>query len=142
MELHYKVFRWAKTQKKSPTIQSTYDSCAGLRYHFLEILSMYDSAKKNTSWTQYIRVIYNKLVNIYIPLLDKTIIQKSPGTVLRMNYDCYTKNEELIAFKKNCLKLKKKCEESTINYYNYLPGSILPLNIRTKIINYISPVPM
>lgn len=140
MAHNVKVIQWG-IPTKSPTIESAYNSSADLRRHFLEILRLYDVAEKDKFWTEYIRVIYIKLVKSYIPLLNKTIIQKT-AIARNMTYDCYLKNEQLIAFKKNCLKLKKKCEESTIEYYNYLPGKKLPLYIRTKIINYISPVPI
>tara|TARA_Y200000002_G_scaffold182699_1_gene150770 strand:- start:34563 stop:35033 length:471 start_codon:yes stop_codon:yes gene_type:complete len=48
----------------------------------------------------------------------------------------------LYKFKKNLLKLKKKCEDLFIQQYKCLPGALLPLDVRNHIISFISPYPI
>ena len=45
-------------------------------------------------------------------------------------------------FQKNLKKVKKLCENSSISYYNFLPGYKVPLEIRSHIVSFISPVHM
>mgnify|MGYP006089565011 CR=1 FL=1 len=121
---------------------SVYEKCRGTRPYILKVLRLYDNLEKEIAWSDFIRVLYVKSIKDFIPVLNKEIPRYKrsikwyggKNNKLRLNY--------LINFKNNLLNIKKKCENSTIMYYNYLPGNKLPLEVRSKIISFISPVPM
>ena len=131
---------YSKMNKKSAS--TVYEKCSIIRPYILKILRFYSDLEKEMIWCEFIQVLYIKSIKGFLPVLNEEInrYERSikwyggKNNKLRLNY--------LIKFKKNLLKIKKNCENSTIDYYNYLPGNKLPLEVRSKIISFISPVPM
>tara|TARA_B100000795_G_scaffold257332_1_gene230482 strand:+ start:73 stop:606 length:534 start_codon:yes stop_codon:yes gene_type:complete len=138
-----------KSSKKTfQTLQNnqshtTYWKCRAARPLILKILRHFHDLEKEFAWNELLQVTYMKATKEFLPILDN-VINKSdmylkPYTTYRRWVD---EVKYLNIFKKNLLKIKKKSEDTTIAYYNYLPGSKLPLDIRTKIVSFISLVPM
>ena len=121
-----------KMQKASNGCQSTYDKCRAARPFILNILRHYNDLEGDIKWSVFLRVAYTKATSEFIPVLDLRIseLDRLESSQREGNY--------LKKFRKNLLKLKKKCEDSSIDYYNYLPGYKLPLDVRTHIIGFIS----
>lgn len=130
----------SKMNKRLETDVKCYQKCRSTRPFILNILRIFNDLEKEFAWSAFIQVLYVKSTKDFLPALDKEIIKIAFALLNTHN------NENILSylnkFKKNLLKIKKKCEDSTIMYYNYLPGNKLPLEIRTKIISFISPVPI
>jgi len=104
----------------------------------------------SNSCCELIQVLYIKSIEEIIPNLNKATfkyelsiaaaniitknVRRSNRLVIELKY--------INKYRNNLLKFKKKCEDKTISYYNYLPGNTLSLDIRSKIISFISSVPM
>tara|TARA_B110001450_G_C17457630_1_gene414770 strand:+ start:28 stop:468 length:441 start_codon:yes stop_codon:yes gene_type:complete len=132
-----------KSQKKankilhSSQVFITHKMSRALRPFILNILRNFTNLEKDIQFCQFMQSIYITTTKKYIPILNVEII----------DYDMYSKchggvfivhTKYIRKLIKNLLNLRKKCEDSTIAYYNYLPGNKLPLEIRRKIISYIS----
>ena len=134
-----------KSQKATNGNQSMYDKCRAIRPFILNILRHFDDLEGDIKWSEFLRVAYTKATRDFLPALDAEISELEE---LSQIWYCETGTVEqwvpqqtnyLKKFRKNLLKLKKKCEDSSIGYYNYLPGYKLPLEIRRHIIGFISP---
>tara|TARA_B100000795_G_scaffold195426_1_gene149594 strand:+ start:1285 stop:1752 length:468 start_codon:yes stop_codon:yes gene_type:complete len=148
--LHFEILK--KTKKTTNALNdkciTTYGKCRAVRPLILKILKKFNNLEEKIQWSGFIRVVYNKLIKDFLPVVDKEILEledaASKGIILHTywNGEKYIQENYLKKFKKNLLKLKKRCEDYTINYYNYLPGNKLPLDVRSNIISFISLVPM
>jgi hypothetical protein len=127
---------------------TTYGKCRAVRPLILKILKYFNNLEGEIACSDFILVVYNKLIKDFLPVVDKEILKlenyAAVGIILHTywNGKKYIQENYLKKFKKNLLKLKKRCEDYTINYYNYLPGNKLPLDVRSNIISFISLVPM
>jgi hypothetical protein len=121
-----------RLQKATNGCYSTYDKCRATRPFILTILRNYDDLEGDIEWSVFLRVAYTKATSDFLPVLDVRISELD-GLGSSQREGNYLKK-----FRKNLLKLKKKCEDSSIDYYNYLPGNKLPLDVRTHIIGFIS----
>tara|TARA_B100000795_G_C22764980_1_gene425298 strand:- start:55 stop:519 length:465 start_codon:yes stop_codon:yes gene_type:complete len=95
----------------------------------------FDTLDKDCGFTRYMRTVYIKINTFLIEIESyNAILNIRCLSVKHLNY--------LQLFRNNLLKLKKKCEDSSIMNYNGLPGGKLPLDIRRIIVSYISIAPM
>ena len=129
----------SKTQKLLSTnkCRTIHSRSLVVRPFILKILRHYDNLEMNAVWCKFLQVSYIKASKEFIPVLNKRIFSLKDlmtSTKKRNNEMKY-----LLMFKNNLLRLKKKCEDSTINYFNYLPGKKIPLEIRSHIVSFISP---
>ena len=129
-----------KMQKAIASCTKHYDRCRASRPFFLNVLRHYDDLEGDVKWSQFLRVAYFKVTKEFIPELDTEISKlKELSYPLNPNAEFVRCNSAYLKkFRKNLLKLKKKCEDSSIGYYNYLPGYKLPLDVRSHIIGFIS----
>jgi hypothetical protein len=133
---------YSKMNKNLDKNTECYQKCRSTRPFILKVLRFFNDIEKEIAWSRFIQVLYVKTVNDFLPVLNEEInrykmantMWSGPKTKHILNY--------LYKFKNNLLNIKKKCEDSTIVYYNYLPGNKLPIELRTKIISFISPVPI
>jgi len=130
---------YSNMNKKSAS--SVYEKCSIVRPYILKILRLYSDLEKEMIWCEFIQVLYVKSIKGFLPVLNEEINRYKSFKWYGGGNKKHDLNY-LIKFKKNLLKIKKKCENSTIDYYNYLPGNKLPLDVRSKIISFISPVPI
>ena len=112
--------------KKNILGKSQSEKCRAMRPYILKLLRLFDDLEKDFSWNELIQVAYIKITMEFLP---EIVHCKQQGGYIKK-------------FEKNLRKFKKICEDTTIHYYNYLPGNKLPLDVRSKIISFISPVPM
>jgi hypothetical protein len=105
---------------------TTSEKCRAMRPYILKLLRLFDDLEKDSAWNELIQVAYIKTTMEFLPEL---VHLKQQGGYIKK-------------FENNLLKFKKICEDTSIHYYNYLPGNKLPLDVRSKIISFISPVPM
>ena len=111
--------------KKNILGKSKSEKCRAMRPFILKLLRLFDDLEKDFAWNELIQVAYIKITMEFLPeVVD------------------WGQNDYIKKFEKNLRKFKKICEDTTIGYYNYLPGNKLPLDVRSKIISFISPVPM
>ena len=111
--------------KKMILGKSKSKKCRAVRPFILKLLRLFDDLEKDFAWNELIQVAYIKITMEFLPeVVD------------------WGQNDYIKKFEKNLRKFKKICEDTTIGYYNYLPGNKLPLDVRSKIISFISPVPM
>lgn len=130
----------SKSQNKSIEMETkcktTYDKCRATRPFILNILRYFDDMECDIRWSNFLRVANNKTTKEFLPVLNSEIALLENLVPFSKKYQI--QSNYIKKFRKNILKLKKKCEQSTIHYYNYLPGNILPLDIRSHIISFIS----
>ena len=137
---HYK---WGKKMGNTGC-QTTYEKCRATRPFILTILRHFDDLEGDMKWSKFLRVAYTKATIDFLPELDAEISELEELSRIWYNetggVEQWVPNQTnyLKKFRKNLLKLKKKCEDSSIDYYNYLPGYKLPLDVRTHIIGFIS----
>lgn len=115
-----------KTGQLLESAHTLYEKVKAVRPLFLKFLRLYEDMEKDFAWNELIQVAYIKTTMEFLPEV----------------VDLKQQNNYIKKFEKNLLKFKKICEDTTISYYNYLPGNKLPLDVRSKIISFISPVPM
>lgn len=131
----------SKSQRKAFTKQnqnsSKYEKCRAMRPLILKILRRYDEMEADIEWSIFLQMVYKKISENFIPNLTQIIDEHPSGYP---GYDSEIKY--LQKFQKNLLDLKKRAENSTIQYYNFLPGYKIPLDIRNHIIGFISPLYM
>ena len=125
-----------KMTRKIKNTNTTYGKCRSTRPFILKILRHFDDMESDIRWSDFLKVAYNKVTTDFLPVLNTEITVLEDTVSFSEKYQ-YQVNY-LKKFKKNILKLKKKCEETTIDYYNYLPGYKIPLDIRSHIIGFIS----
>lgn len=131
---------YSRMNKKSAV--TVYEKCCIVRPYILKILRLFTYLEKEIVWSEFIQVLYVKSIKGFLPVLNEEINRYKKSIKWYGGENNKHDLNYLIKFKKNLLKIKKKCENSTIDYYNYLPGNKLPLDVRSKIISFISPVPM
>lgn len=107
---------------------TTPEKCRAMRPYILKLLRLFDDMEKDFAWNELIQVAYIKITIEFLPEV--------------VDWKRKQQNDYIKKFKNNLMKFKKICEDTTIGYYNYLPGNKLPLDVRSKIISFISPVPM
>ena len=151
----YKQFELALS--RYPSSGTFYQKSKCFRPSFLNILRNFDSLGKEYDWTIFICAAYKNMVNQLLPAINKEIneyvhldcVKPSEFTVSttqddkNITYLSYKLEAEMLYMKKfrnNILTFKKKCQDLSINYYNYLPGSQLPMDIRSHIVSFISPI--
>jgi len=110
-----------------------------IRPLILKVIRFYPDLKNTPKYTEYLQVSYNKC-NDWIVKIDPEIerLEKAASWSSKYQYQA----DYLKKFLKNLKNLKKLCEDSSISYYNSLPGYKVPLEIRTHIISFISQVPL
>ena len=124
---HLKSIQKSNNKLKKMMIgKSKSGKCRAMRPFILKLLRLFDDLEKDFAWNELIQVAYIKTTMEFLPEVVDWKQQRG-----------YIKK-----FEKNLRKFKKICEDTTIHYYNYLPGNKLPLDVRSKIISFISPVPM
>jgi len=127
------------------SIKTVYKNSRAIRPLMLKVIKFYPYLKNTAKYTEYLQVTYNKcndwieridseIISLESPRSEHCIIVRSSPFIYRANY--------LKKFLKNLKNLKKLCEESSISYYNSLPGNKIPLEIRSHIVSFISPVNM
>ena len=123
----------------------TYSKAA--RPFILKILKNF-TCLSNSCW-ETIQVLYIQSIKEIIPNLNKATFKYELSIAAANSTKNVPRSNRLVIelkyinkYRNNLLKFKKKCEDKTISYYNYLPGNTLPLDIRSKIISFISSVPM
>ena len=126
--------------EKSTT--SVYEKCRVVRPYVLKVLRLFTDLEKEMAWSEFIQVLYVKSIKDFLPVLNEEINKYKKSIKWYGGKNNKRRLKYLNIFKKNLLNVKKKCEDSTIAYYNYLPGNKLPLDVRSKIISFISPVPI
>ena len=124
-----------------------YTCSKAVRPFILKILKNFTCL--SNSCCELIQVLYIKSIKEMIPDLNKGTIAYEISIAAANSTNNVCRSNRLVIelkyinkFINNLLKFKKKCEDKTISYYNYLPGNTLPLDIRSKIISFISSVPM
>ena len=118
-------------------------SCA-IRPLMLKVIKFYPCLKNSHKYTEYLQITYNKC-NDWIRSIDSEIISlesRSSDLMFVLARPFVYQANYLKKFRKNLKKIKKLCEDSSISYYNSLPGHKIPLEIRTHIISFISQVPL
>ena len=127
-----------------------------LRPSFLNILRNFEELGEDYDWCIFMHTLYTKIIIEFLPALIKEINDyvhldrmNSLEDELIFNQDIWTLSWRLELecrymkkFRNNILSFKKKCEDLTIEYYYYLPGNKLPLDIRSHIVSFISPIPL
>jgi hypothetical protein len=128
-----KQYKILKIQKQKH--QTLYFQTTTVRPLLLLINREFTTLDKDCEFTGYMRTLYGKLNEFLIEM------GRYDGI---LNVRCLSQKQlnYLKLFKNNLLKLKKKCEDSSIMNYNTLPGCKLPLDIRRIIVSYISIAPM
>lgn len=121
-------------------VSSVFKNSCAIRPLMLKVIRFYPHLKNTVKYTEYLQVSYNKSKD-WIMKIDREIISleewRSETGVRKTREINYLKK-----FRKNLKKIKKLCEDSSISYYNSLPGNKIPLEIRTHIISFISQVPL
>ena len=146
MTTHGKILKKShdKMQKTMAFCTKHFDKCRATRPFILNILRHFDDLEGDIKWSEFLRVAYTKATRDFLPVLDAEISELEE--LSRIWYEEAGRVEQWVPnqtnylkkFRKNLLKLKKKCEDSSIDYYNYLPGYKLPLDVRRHIIGFIS----
>ena len=119
-----------------------YERCKALRPFILKLLRLFHVIEKDILWGIFIQIVYKKITMDFLPVLKKKLGNYRHHQLLH-KFSSYPKNHNILylrKFEKNLLKLKKKCEDSSLKYYNYLPGEKLPLEVRSHIVSFISPI--
>jgi hypothetical protein len=121
-------------QKMTSTIGGDcYERCKAMRPLILKLLRLFHAIEKDILWGIFIQGVYKKITMDFLPVLKKKLANNS--SYPEIHNIVYLKK-----FEKNLLKLKKKCEDASLKYYNYLPGEKLPLEVRSHIVSFISPI--
>ena len=128
-----KQYKILKIQKQNN--QTLYFQTTTVRPLLLLINREFTTLDKDCEFTGYMRTFYGKLNEFLIEM------GRYDGI---LNVRCLSQKQlnYLKLFKNNLLKLKKKCEDSSIMNYNAFPGCKLPLDVRRIIVSYISIAPM
>jgi hypothetical protein len=162
MTTHGKILKksYDKMQKAINSFDTHFDKCRATRPFILKILRHFDDLEGDIQWSEFLRIAYFKVTKEFKPELDAKISEleelshypttsvptTNPAMAVHWGWHdeirgvsiIQYKSDYLKKFRKNLLKLKKKCEDSSIDYYNYLPGYKLPLDVRRHIIGFIS----
>jgi len=136
-----------------------------LRPSILNILRNFEELGEDYDWCIFMHTLYTKIIIEFLPALIKEIndyvhldrlesIGRFHNTLVvggasKFDQDIWTLSwrlemecDYMKKFRNNILSFKKKCEDLTIEYYYYLPGNKLPLDIRSYIVSFISPIPL
>jgi len=125
--------------KASDRYPNVFKNACAVRPLILKVLRFYPDLKKTPKYTEYLQVTYNKCKD-WIVKIGPEIERLESAAAWSPVYQHQA--EYLKKFQKNLKKIKKLCEESSISYYNSLPGYKVPLEIRGHIVGFISQAPM
>ena len=132
-----------KSHKKSEMMmgmrQSIYEKARAIRPLILKVLRLYPDLKNTPIYTEYLQVSYNKSKEWIVEIGPEIERLEKYAALFSL---CQYQANYLKKFQKNLKKIKKLCEETSISYYNFLPGYKVPLEIRGHIVGFISPVPL
>ena len=128
-----------KTERDIIDDATIYENSRAVRPLILKVLRFYPQLMKSSLYNCYIQSTYNKS-NEMIGKIGPEIERLEKYASWSSDYQ-YQANY-LKKFRKNLKKVKKLCEETSISYYNFLPGYKVPLEIRGHIVSFISQVPL
>jgi len=126
------------------SIKTVYKNSRAIRPLMLKVIKFYPCLKNSHKYTEYLQITYNKC-NDWIRRIDSEIISlesRSSDLLFVLGRPFVYQANYLKKFLKNLKNLKKLCEESSISYYNSLPGNKIPLDVRSHIVGFISQVPL
>ena len=133
--IHFQSVSNTQSKMTSTIGGNCYERCKLTRPLILKLLRLFHSIEKDILWGIYLHAVYKKITMDFIPVLKEKLVNNS-------SYPEIQQIVYLKIFEKNLLKLKKMCEDSSLEYYNYLPGEKLPLEVRSHIVSFISPAPI
>lgn len=128
-----------KAERDMIDSETIYENSRAVRPLILKVLRFYPKLMESSLYNYYIQTTYNKS-NEMIGKIGPEIERLEKYASWSSDYQ-YQANY-LKKFQKNLKKVKKLCEETSISYYNFLPGYKVPLEIRSHIVSFISPVHM
>lgn len=128
-----------KTERDMIDSETIYENSRAVRPLILKVLRFYPHLMESSLYNCYIQSTYNKS-NEMIGKIGPEIERLEKYASWSSDYQ-YQANY-LKKFRKNLKKVKKLCEETSISYYNFLPGYKVPLEIRGHIVSFISQVPL
>ena len=107
-----------------------YGKVRAVRPLVLKILRLYNDLKNEHEYSQYLQAAYDKAKEM-METVDAEI------DVLEAASAPAHQGEYLKKFKKNLEKIRKLCQDSSIQYYAMLPDN-MPIDVRTYCVKFIS----
>lgn len=138
--LNKKIVKSLKKYEKNKG-KSCYKDSKLIRPILLNVLRHYDTIQDTFKYNTFLKVCYLKCLE-FIPSMARCILKMEGYDNIEYGINYNIELNYLKIIRKNLEKIKKKCEKTSLSYYNLLPGDKLPLDIRNIIVSFISIAPI
>ena len=117
---------WSKTEKMITKRNTMYKKLKSIRPFLLTIIRYYDVIKHDWRYVNFLQTAYKKSIK-WTKDIDSELLQQH--SLKEENY--------IKSFRKNLVKIKKMCEDTSVAYYSLLPDRFNN-DVRTHCVQFIS----